>query len=755
MNEGSGVPRFSIALKIALLSWLVSLVTLLVFVLAIVPQQKRSFEADLASKARGLSASLQNVIAGAAVTEDYSAVVDQCRQVLQGDDSILYIVVTKNDGFSLIQQSAPGSGQPAGSPRTEPIWRQAKLGTYWHPDVRQATCGIGTVPLFGGRVFHYSTPFDYSGIHWGWIHLGLSLDAYDHSVAEVYRRTVILAVLCAALSLVFSLLYARRLVQPIRTLQTMLQRVSDGDLTARAAIASGDEVESLADSFNTMTSKLFQRDRILEGVRLTAQDFLFSEDWEQVIGPVLARLGQSTLAGRADLFVLNPSPGGGQRLHHRSGWIAPEIEAWWDRTECDLPAPEPGVLEELLDLARTRGLVSAPVQDLPAKVQNLLAPLRLWTLVLAPVTVAGAGWGFLTLGECRFERSWTDPEKDSLRALADMLGATVARHRTQAELLEAKSCLELRVTERTAELQEQMAAKVQAATELAEAQQQLIEVSRHAGMAEVATGVLHNVGNVLNSVNVSATLIREQLRSSEVATLLDLSALFRKHEHDLATFLAEDEAGREVLPFLHQLAVQIMDEHEQMRLEHEQLTTSIEHIKEIVNMQQNCAQVSGYLEQVSVPVLVDDALRINAASLQRRNVAIDKDYAEVEPIMVDKHKVLQILVNLIRNAGHALAGSAAAEKRLSLTVARRGSDRLAIVVRDNGIGITQENLTRIFSHGFSTKAGGHGFGLHSGALAAKEMGGALTVQSEGDGKGACFTLELPILEHLKDNRSER
>ena len=63
---------------------------------------------------------------------------------------------------------------------------------------------------------------------------------------------------------------------------------------------------------------------------------------------------------------------------------------------------------------------------------------------------------------------------------------------------------------------------------------------------------------------------------------------------------------------------------------------------------------------------------------------------------------------------------------------------------DNGIGIPADNLTRIFGHGFTTRKEGHGFGLHSGALAAKELGGALTVESDGPGKGATFTLEFPI-----------
>ena len=69
---------------------------------------------------------------------------------------------------------------------------------------------------------------------------------------------------------------------------------------------------------------------------------------------------------------------------------------------------------------------------------------------------------------------------------------------------------------------------------------------------------------------------------------------------------------------------------------------------------------------------------------------------------------------------------------------------MQIAVIDTGIGISPENLTRIFAHGFTTRKDGHGFGLHSGALAAKELGGKLSVESAGLGQGASFVLDLPF-----------
>ena len=109
---------------------------------------------------------------------------------------------------------------------------------------------------------------------------------------------------------------------------------------------------------------------------------------------------------------------------------------------------------------------------------------------------------------------------------------------------------------------------------------------------------------------------------------------------------------------------------------------------------------------------------------------------------VEKHKVLQILVNLVRNAKYACLDSAQPDKCVTVRLAA-GDGRVRITELDNGVGIPPENLTRIFSHGFTTRQGGHGFGLHGGALAAREMGGSLTVHSDGPGQGATFVLELP------------
>jgi PAS domain S-box-containing protein len=272
---------------------------------------------------------------------------------------------------------------------------------------------------------------------------------------------------------------------------------------------------------------------------------------------------------------------------------------------------------------------------------------------------------------------------------------------------------------------------------------ELIETSRQAGMAEVATGVLHNVGNVLNSVNISATLVADNIKRSRAANLSRVVTLLEEHASDLGSFLTQDSRGRQLPLYLHQLADQLRAEQQKSVAELELLRKNIDHIKDIVAMQQNYAKVSGLTEKISVADLVEDALQMNAAALKRHEVAVVREFKDVPVVTVEKHKVLQILVNLIRNAKYACDDSGRTDKRLEVRISS-ADEGVRIAVQDNGIGIPPENLTRIFNHGFTTRKQGHGFGLHSGALAAKEMGGQLRVHSEGTGKGATFILDLPV-----------
>ena len=273
---------------------------------------------------------------------------------------------------------------------------------------------------------------------------------------------------------------------------------------------------------------------------------------------------------------------------------------------------------------------------------------------------------------------------------------------------------------------------------------ELMDTSRVAGKAEVATGVLHNVGNVLNSLNVSASVIATGFRQSKTDSLAKLTQLLRDHSHDLGAFLTSDPKGKRVPEFIGSLAQHFSSERDRLLAELDSLQKNVDHIKEIVSMQQTYAVMVGTVETLDAATLLEDALRMNSSALDRHEVKVVRDFQAVPPVIAERGKVLQILVNLIRNSKYACDEGGRPDKVMTLLVAPGEPGYVRLMVQDNGIGILPENLPKIFKHGFTTKATGHGFGVHSSALAAKEMRGFLTVHSEGLGHGAIFTLELPI-----------
>ena len=281
----------------------------------------------------------------------------------------------------------------------------------------------------------------------------------------------------------------------------------------------------------------------------------------------------------------------------------------------------------------------------------------------------------------------------------------------------------------------------EAEAKLDKVHKQLMQASRQAGMAEIATNVLHNVGNVLNSINVATSCVETNLKKSKSASLAKVAALLKEHESDLGTFITVDPKGKQIPVYLAQLADHLASEQNIVLDELTLLQKNVEHIKDIVAMQQNYAKSSGIAEKVAIVDLVEDAFRMNLGAMERHNVRVVREYTDTPTAVLEKHKVLQILVNLIRNAKYACDDANRTDKQITLRVATVAG-KIQISVIDNGIGIPSENLTRIFNHGFTTRKNGHGFGLHSGALAAKELGGTLAVSSAGTGQGATFTLEL-------------
>jgi ligand-binding sensor domain-containing protein/signal transduction histidine kinase len=326
------------------------------------------------------------------------------------------------------------------------------------------------------------------------------------------------------------------------------------------------------------------------------------------------------------------------------------------------------------------------------------------------------------------------------------------RHK-QASLQQAHDWLESEVAKRTTELRNEIEERKRMQSEVERVHRELLEASRLAGMAEVATGVLHNVGNVLNSVNVSTALLADRTRKSRITVVGKAAALLKEHEADLSHFLTRDPKGQQLPSLLAGLAEQLTREQAVALEELGSLQKHVDHIKEIVAMQQAHAKVMGVTTIENLVELLEDALRRNEATLAEHRVALMREFeTAMPPIAVDRHKVMQILLNLMSNAKHACIESVHDYKQVTVRLCSEGK-RIRISVTDNGVGIAPENMVRIFNHGFTTRKNGHGFGLHSSALAAKEMGGDLCVESAGPGQGATFVLELPITAGRIENGS--
>nr|WP_058542120.1 ATP-binding protein [Pseudomonas fluorescens] len=290
----------------------------------------------------------------------------------------------------------------------------------------------------------------------------------------------------------------------------------------------------------------------------------------------------------------------------------------------------------------------------------------------------------------------------------------------------------------------ELKARVRAALRMSQVQTELHAKSRQAGMAEIATTVLHNVGNVLNSVNVSAELVSSQMRTSKAQGLGKVAQLLSEHVHDLSDFLTRDHKGKMLPDYLLKLAKMVTAEQQGIIEELGQLTKGIDHIKTIVAAQQSYAVAVSIVETVPVAELIDDALRMSAGLLAREEVTVVKEIDDLPLLPLDRHRMLLILVNLINNAKQALDGVIDRSRCVTFGASLADGAVLRITVADNGNGIAPEHLTLIFSHGFTTRKDGHGFGLHSCALAAQEMGGSLSVRSDGVGQGATFTLDIPL-----------
>lgn len=292
----------------------------------------------------------------------------------------------------------------------------------------------------------------------------------------------------------------------------------------------------------------------------------------------------------------------------------------------------------------------------------------------------------------------------------------------------------------------EMAERKKAESEREALNRRLQEASRRIGMAEVAASVLHNVGNVLNSVNVSVGLIHKVLERTPIDKVGRIGQMVQDHVSDLGNYLAQDEKGKQIPTYLMKLATQVSTNFSGISKELDSLDQNIEHIRRIIMAQQGHAKTQILLEQIQLTDVVEQSLAINRDSMEKAGITVVREYAELPATLCDRHQVLQIMVNLVNNAINAMKAVPGRSHRLTVKIGYHSDsrERVLIQIHDTGMGVTPDNCKRLFTQGFTTREDGHGLGLHSSSLAAKLLGGVLSATSEGEGLGATFTLELPL-----------
>ena len=313
---------------------------------------------------------------------------------------------------------------------------------------------------------------------------------------------------------------------------------------------------------------------------------------------------------------------------------------------------------------------------------------------------------------------------------AEFLGILLSQAAISLENARVYDHLGELVKERTAELERTHA--------------KLLETAHRAGMAEVSSNVLHNVGNALNNALVPSTLIQETLAGSSLTSLKKVTDALEQPESELGRLFDQSEKGKKFLIYLGELNQVLHSEWDSFKERIGWIKQSLEHIKEIIHLQQSYAGGLILEETLALSEIMEDALKMENIILESSEITLERNYRNIPAITTDRHKVMLILINLLGNARDSVLLSENPEKKIQINITgSEDSEDVIIEIIDTGRGIESEKINKIFSHGFTTKKKGHGFGLHSSANAAAELGGGLNAWSEGPGKGASFILRLP------------
>lgn len=296
---------------------------------------------------------------------------------------------------------------------------------------------------------------------------------------------------------------------------------------------------------------------------------------------------------------------------------------------------------------------------------------------------------------------------------------------------------------RIRELNQELALRVKTRTAQLEATREKLEDATHrAGMADLATGTIHNIGNILTSVNVSTEDLSSRLEKSKIKSLVVAGELLKQHEENLTEFITQDPKGKQIPNYFLRLGEKIKEEYEQLKEEIASLHGSIDIMRDVITAQQTYARKVDNSEHVAIVDLVEHAIKLQKHTLERSGTQLIRDFRETAVGNYPRVKLTHVLINLIKNACEAMEGNTDNKPCLIIEIGFKDENRY-ISVKDNGSGIEPEVMNRIFKHGFTTKSTGHGFGLHTCNRWMQELGGSMDVVSEGRGQGATFTMYFP------------
>lgn len=416
----------SIAVRTALLSWVISLVSVLLFVILIVPHEKQYFLDSLSSKAHIVEASIRDVASASLVAEDYSELIDHSIEILNNSKLLEYLVITREDGFSLIiQQHSWRTGS------MDEKWREGKFsqveGEIVHTDLSEKS------------VFHYNTKLSYAGVDWGWLHIGLGLDRYLESISTVYERITKVMLICLLIGLFAAILYAGRMVKPLQKLEHMAHQVASGNLTVSAQIHTHDEVEHLANSFNEMTKALRRRDAALQSIRFAAEHFMKMNEWNKAAYDVLAHLGSGIHADRVQLYKLSELDHELPTFERTHDWKNAEMGVFEDDQD-SYPAGD--ACMSWMNELRDGFIVEKPVSQLDYASQELAKKQGIQAMIMAPIFCEGKFWGFFWVTDHQESRVWNSTITNSLKAVAEIFSAAIQRTCIQQEMIDARETAE-------------------------------------------------------------------------------------------------------------------------------------------------------------------------------------------------------------------------------------------------------------------------------------------------------------------------